>query len=303
MNELTINNKQHNTKAYLALGVTSIVWGTSWVASRFGVRYTPALQLSSTRQFLAGSLFIIFFLFKGEKLPSLKQFGWLAMLSLFTFVGANGLSTWSVQYISSGLAALISALYPICVVLIEWLVLKRNNNTPLTFVGLIIGISGVAIVFYENAFHQQPAGYGFGVLLGFLSMITWSIGTILVARNKQQMNPYYAIGWQMFISSFVIYTLAKFTNHTIPFSQIPYQSWLSIAYLICMGSITAFVAFIYTIKYLPQAIASLYAYINPVVAILAGAILLQEPLTGNILIGSIITIVGVYLVNRSLKKR
>jgi len=294
---------EHNSKAYFALGVTSIVWGTSWVASRFGVRYTPALQLSATRQFLAGTLFILFFLLRGEKLPNFKQFAWLAMLSLFTFVGANGLSTWSVQYISSGLAALISALYPIFVVLIEWLVLKNNKNTPLTFVGLIIGIGGVAIVFYENAFHQQPAGYGFGVLLGFVSMITWSIGTILVARNKQQMNPYYAIGWQMFIASFIIYAMATATHHTIAFSQVPYQSWLSITYLICMGSIIAFVAFIYTIKYLPQAIASLYAYINPVVAILAGAILLHEPLTANILIGSVITIAGVYLVNRSLKKR
>jgi len=296
-------NKSVSKKSgsYLALTLTSIIWGTTWVASRIGVQHVPGLQVSYVRQFIAGSLLLIFFFVRGEKLPTLQQFRWLFVLSIFTFVLSNGLSTWSVRYVSSGLAALISALYPLCVVIIEMIFFKRNNNVPLTFVGLFVGLGGVAIVFYENAFHEQPEGYSYGVILGLIAMIGWSIGTIYIARNKYQMNPYYAIGWQMFFGSFLIYLLAITTNNNLPFNEIPSQTWLVIAYLVSFGSLVAFVAFIYTVKYLTPAIASLYAYINPLVAMIVGSILLDEPLTFNLIIGALITLAGVYIVNYSIK--
>ena len=218
------------------------------------------------------------------------------------FVLGNSLTTWSVKYISSGLASLISSLYPLCVVIIEMLFLKKNKNTPLTFVGLTLGITGVGVVFYENAFHNQPAGYGFGITLGFIAVTGWSIGTLLIARNRYEINPYYAIGWQMFIGSFMIFSLAAATHNLIPLSAIPFPTWAAIAYLIFIGSIVAFIAFIYTIKHLPPAIASLYAYINPMITILVGAWLLHEPISFNLLIGAVITITGVYLVNFSMKR-
>jgi len=287
--------------SYLALTLTSIIWGTTWVASRIGVQYVPGLQISYIRQFIAGSLLLIFFFIRGEKLPTWQQFRLLFVLSIFTFVLSNGFSTWSVKYVSSGLAALISALYPLCVVIIEIIFFKRNSNTSLTFIGLFIGLAGVAIVFYENAFHEQPEGYSYGVILGVIAMIGWSIGTIYIARNKYQMNPYYAIGWQMFFGSFLICLLALTTNNNISFIEIPSQTWIVIAYLVSFGSVVAFVAFIYTVKYLSPAIASLYAYINPLVAMIVGSILLDEPLTFNLIIGALITLAGVYIVNYSIK--
>jgi len=287
--------------SYLALTLTSIIWGTTWVASRIGVQHVPGLQISYIRQFIAGSLLLIFCFIRGEKLPTWQQFRWLFVLSIFTFVLSNGFSTWSVKYVSSGLAALISALYPLCVVIIEMIFFKRNNNTSLTFIGLFIGLAGVAIVFYEKAFHEQPEGYSYGVILGVIAMIGWSIGTIYIARNKYQMNPYYAIGWQMFFGSFLICLLALTTNNNIPFIEIPSQTWIVIAYLVSFGSVVAFVAFIYTVKYLSPAIASLYAYINPLVAMIVGSILLDEPLTFNLIIGALITLAGVYIVNYSIK--
>ena len=296
---MDVSRKQ---KAYLALAATSVIWGTTWVASKIGVQRVPGLEVSYVRQFLAGSILLIYFLFKGEKLPTFRQFLWLIVLSIFMFVLANGLSTWGVKYISSGLASLISTLYPLCVVLIEMIFFKKRNSPPLAFIGLIVGIAGVGIVFYENAFHVQPDGYMFGILLGLIAMIAWSIGTIFVARNKYRINPYYAMGWQMFIGSFLIFILAKATGNTIPISEIPFRTWAAIAYLIVAGSVVAFMAFIYSIKYLPPAIASLFAYVNPIVAMLTGALLLGEPLTLNLLIGAVVTLFGVYLVNYSMRK-
>jgi len=292
----------NKNKAYLALTATSIIWGTTWVASRIGVEDVPGLQVSYLRQFIAGCLLLSFFFIRGEKLPTWQQFRWLFILSIFMFVLANGFSTWSVKYIPSGLASLISALAPICVVLIDLIFFKQHKNTPLTFIGLFIGFAGVAIVFYENAFHEQPEGYMLGIIYGLIAMIGWSIGTIFITRNKYNINPYYAMGWQMFLSSFMIFALAKITDQNISINDVSLKTWSAVAYLIVMGSVAAFAAFIYSIKYLPTAIASLYAYINPIVAMLFGTLILNEPLTINLLFGAVVTLVGVYIVNYSVKK-
>ena len=87
----------NQNKAYLALTVTSIVWGTTWVASKMGVMHMPAFEMASIRQFLGGSLYVCFFLIKGEKLPSKKQFLWLLGMSLLMFVSSNGIATYGIS--------------------------------------------------------------------------------------------------------------------------------------------------------------------------------------------------------------
>ena len=295
-----MTNKQ---KAYIALSVTSIVWGTSWIASRLAVQKVPALQVSSIRQFIAGMLFTGFFLMKGYKLPNLKQLKWLAGMSALLFVAANGLATVGVKYITSGLAALIAALYPLSVVIIERIFFKNTKITGLTFIGILLGLAGIAVVFYENAFHNHQEGYWIGIVVSVIAMLSWSVGTIFIARKQINMNPYYSTGLQMLIGSGFLLILAKSTGNTIAITDIPLQTWLSICYLVVMGSILAYVAFIYTMKHLEASIAALYAYINPIVAILIGSVIVNETITAEIIIGSIITLIGVYIVNLSLRKQ
>ena len=291
-----------NKKAYFSLAAISLVWGTTWVVSKIGIQGIPGLQLSYIRQFSAGLLFLIFFKLKGEPWPTLNQFKWLFILSLFMIVFSNGVSTWSLKYISSGLGALIGTLFPLCVVVIEMIWFKHSLNNKITIVGMIIGFAGLLLVFYVNAFHHQPEGYVLGVIMAFLATLSWSIGVILVARKQLHMNPYNAMGWQMFLGSFPIMLAAMATHNHIPFIEVPMKTWLSITYLIFFGSIAAFAGMIYTVKHLPAAIASLYAYFNPIVALLIGAAILHEKLTPSIIIGSLITLSGVYIVNRSMKK-
>lgn len=295
-----MTNKQ---KAYIALSVTSIVWGTSWIASRLAVQKVPALQVSSIRQFIAGMLFTGFFLMKGYKLPNLKQLKWLAGMSVLLFVAANGLATVGVKYITSGLAALIAALYPLSVVIIERVFFKNTKITGLTFIGILLGLAGIALVFYENAFHNHQDGYWIGIVVSLIAMLSWSVGTIFIARKQINMNPYYSTGLQMLIGSGFLLVLATSTGNTIAIADIPLQTWLSISYLVVMGSILAYVAFIYTMKHLEASIAALYAYINPIVAILIGSVIVNETITAEIIIGSIITLIGVYIVNLSLRKQ
>jgi drug/metabolite transporter (DMT)-like permease len=99
-------------KAYIALFLTSTIWGTTWVASKIGIQHVPALEIASLRQFIAGVLLLSFFLLKGEKLPTGKQFLWLTMMGILLFVSANGIATLALKHIPSGMGALVSALYP-----------------------------------------------------------------------------------------------------------------------------------------------------------------------------------------------
>lgn len=290
-------------KGYLALFITSVVWGTTWVASKIGVNEIPALQMAYIRQFIAGICLVVFFIgYQKFPLPTAKQFRWIIIMSILMFVFANGLSTWSLKYIPTGLSALIGALYPLSVVIIERVFFKTKKMTILTFLGLFLGITGVGIVFYENAFNNSAASFGTGVTLSLIAMLSWSFGTIFIVRNKANINPYYGTGWQMLISSIILMVFAETTQPTIPFYEISLKVWMVILYLVIFGSILSFVAFIYSIKKLPAAISSLYAYVNPLVAMVTAALVLNEKLTINILWGAIVTLIGVYLVNYSIKK-
>ena len=291
-------------KAYIGLVLTSTIWGTTWVASKYGIKQGIfAFELSAIRNGLGGLALIVFFLLKGQKLPTFKEFKWLLGMSILLFVIANGFSTYALNEIPSGLAALIAALYPLSVVIIEKIKYKNTKITTLTFQGMLLGIIGIGIVFYENLAVHNSVGYFIGVVVSLIAMLSWSFGTIFIARNKMGMNPYYATGWQMFLSCFFLGAAAVASGKSTPIQEITFTIWIVIAYLIIASSIVAFAAFIYTMKYLPPAIASLYAYINPIVATIVGAYTVNEKLSLPIFIGSFVTLTGVYLVNRSMKKQ
>lgn len=260
--------------------------------------------MAAIRQFLGGICLVLFFmLYKKLPFPDIKQFALLVIMALLMFVGANGLSTWSLKYIPTGLSSLIGALYPLVVVITEMILFKNRSVSLLTFLGLLLGIGGIFIVFYENAFHgARPEGFFFGVGLSVIAMLTWSIGSIIIARNKIRINPYYATGWQMLISSGILYVIAVGSHATIPIQAISSKAWIALAYLVIAGSIIAFAAFVYSMKKLPAALFSLYAYFNPLVAMVTAGILLGEKLNINILWGAIVTLLGVFLVNYSIQK-
>lgn len=290
-------------KAYIALTLTSIVWGTSWIASKLGVQQVPGLEVASIRQLIAGVLLLVFFFVRGEKIPTWKELRWLTLMAVLLFLSANGIATVALKYIPSGMGALISALYPLSVVVIERLFFRDTKITALTFIGLVLGIGGIALVFYDNAFHNHGEGYAWGVILSVLAMLSWSVGTIVLSRTKISINPYYATGWQMFISAFILMILLAISGDAVPLSRIPAQTWGAIAYLVIASNLITFAAFIYTMKHLQPAVAALYAYINPIVAIYVGSLIMGEKITASIILGSLITIAGVYLVNQSLRKQ
>ncbi len=128
------------------------------------------------------------------------------------------------------------------------------------------------------------------------------MGSIYTKEKASDFNPYFSLGWQLLISSILILGVTTATGEAVSILEIPLKSWLSIGYLVVFGSILTSLAFVYALQNLPTELSSIYAYINPIIAIILGAIIFNEPLTWLLAIGGFITLLGLYLVNQALKK-
>jgi drug/metabolite transporter (DMT)-like permease len=284
----------------LALCWVSFFWGTTWIASKEGVKYMPALQLVAIRQFLGATLYLSYFLFKKTTWPKGKQWKTIFILSILNFVLSNGLSTWGVKYISSGLGAIIGALVPLWVVIIS--LFNGEKLVKLSIIGLVVGFAGVCVIFYEHLSDFLIFDFRFGIIISIISTLTWAFATLYTKKKAASFNPYFSLGIQMFISSIFLFAYLGATGSAVSLSSIPMISWISIGYLVLFGSVLTFIAFIYALQHLPAEINSIYAYINPIIAVLLGAYVFGEPLTFSIAIGGIITLFGLYLVNKSFRK-
>jgi drug/metabolite transporter (DMT)-like permease len=146
-------------------------------------------------------------------------------MAFLMFVSSNGIATYGLQFITSGLAALIAALYPLSVVLIERFYYKAIRITPQTLLGLFLGLLGIGFIFYKDSLQVHGGHYALGVGLSMFAMLTWSVGSIIISRTKIDINPYYSIGWQMFISAITMGLFTYISGNYIPFTEIPSISW------------------------------------------------------------------------------
>ncbi|WP_051269738.1 DMT family transporter [Flavobacterium suncheonense] len=285
----------------LALLWVSFFWGTTWLASKEGVKHMPALQLAAIRQFLGASVYLLYFLYKKTPWPKGRQWKTIAILSILNFVLSNGLSTWGVKYISSGLGAIIGAVFPLWIVIIS--LFRGEKLSRWSIVGMVISFGGVCLVFYDYLADFLKPDFQFGIFLSVLATLTWAFGSLYTKKKAASFNPYFSLGLQMLISSLLLFAYTGATGTSIPLTEIPAASWWSIAYLVVIGSVLTFIAFIYALQHLPAEVSSVYAYVNPIVAVVLGALIFGEPLTMMIGIGGAVTIFGLYLVNRSMRKK
>ena len=220
------SDKRHNTatrtKALFALGWVSILWGTSWLASKTGVEHMPALQLAGIRQLIAGAIFVIFFMLRKQPLPRGRQWITILILSVLNFMLSNGLSTWGIKYISSGLGSIMSAIFPLWLVIIS---MFRGRHLPSkALIGMLMGFGGVCIIFYEHLTDFMNADFRFGIFLSLAATLTWSFGTLYTKQQAVNFNPYYSLGFQMLISGVTLTIFAKASGMSIPISSIPATS-------------------------------------------------------------------------------
>ena len=302
LNPLTIRKKGTRAKAIFALVLVCILWGTTWLASKQGVQHIPdALQMAGIRQFFGGICYVSFFLYKKAPLPKGKEWIPILVLCFLNFIMSNGLSTLALQYkISAGLGSIIGAIFPLWLVVIG-LFSSKTKMPAMAIAGLLLGFSGVCVIFYDHLNEFLDSQFRWGILFSVIATWTWAIATLYTKKQATHFNPYFSLGLQMVIGGVSLYTFSAATGRAVAITAIPWQSWAAIAYLVIFGSLIAFVCYLYALQNLPTEQASVYAYINPIVAVVLGSIVFDETLTIYLAIGGLVTLLGVYLVNRAFK--
>lgn len=288
-------------KAILALAAVCFLWGTTWIASKQGVLHMPALQLAGMRQLMAGLVYIVYFMSIGAEWPRGREWYAIGVLSFLNILCSNGLTTWGVQYISAGLASIIAATFPLWMVIIG--LFTSKDRIPIAALkGFLLGFAGICVIFYEHLGDFLNPEFLFGIAISFTASWTWALGTLFTKKETRDFNPYFSLGFQMFLAGVVLLTVSYVTGTAVPVDDIPWQSWTAIAYLVIFGSVVAFAAYLYSLQHLPVEQMSIYAYINPVVAVALGSMLFSERLTVFVLTGGAITLYGVWKINHALRK-
>jgi drug/metabolite transporter (DMT)-like permease len=234
-------------------------------------------------------------------LPKGKEWIPIIVLSFLNFMISNGLSTLALQYkISAGLGAIIGAIFPLWLVVIG-LFMSRGKMPVMAIVGLLLGFGGVCVIFYDHLDEFLDPQFRWGILLSVIATWTWAIATLYTKKQAVRFNPYFGLGLQMVLSGIVLYGFSSATGKAVPLTDVPWQSWAAITYLVIFGSLIAFVCYLYALQNLPTEQASVYAYINPMVAVILGSMIFDEKLTIYLAIGGLVTLLGVFLVNKAYK--
>jgi drug/metabolite transporter (DMT)-like permease len=290
-----------NFIAYLCLFAICILWGTTWVVSTYSVRQgVPAFQVVMLRQFLAGIvMFIGIFAAKKGKVewPPLKD---TFLLSILNFLCSNGVSTWAVQYLPGGIAAILGATYPLWLVLIYYFFFDKKINIKV-WIGLLICFFGLVVIFLPKITNLNiEPGYWFGISLSIFATITWAIGNIYTKhQNNKNIDPYLSLSLQMLISSSILYVILESTHQLKPISTVSLNVWWGISYLVIIGSVIAYSCFLYALKNLEAEQVSIYAYVNPLVALFISHLFMGEEITTYVISGTLIVLLGLYILNKS----
>ncbi len=288
-------------RALAAVAVVSFFWGTTYIVSRYSVTYLSGLYLAALRNVMAGAILVAWFRLRATPLPSTPVLARSAFLGLIMIAISSGLSLWSVEYISGSLAALIGATIPLWLAVFGALI--GGRFTFRLAAGLMAGFAGIAVIFYDHVHELFDPAFRTGILLSVTSCITWSAASVYATRIRLDIGLLHGVGWQMLFAGLILLVACAATGRVIAPSALPARSWFGILYLTFFGSILTYSCYIYAIRHLPPARAGVYAYINPVVAVILGALWLGERISAVIALGTAVTLAGVYLVNSAFRKQ
>jgi drug/metabolite transporter (DMT)-like permease len=277
-----------------------LIWGTTYTMIKVAVSEFSPFLLAAIRQTTAGAILILIAYVMGAFKVPIKT-AYLAKQALaggFMIAGGNGFITWGMQYVSSGLSAVIGSLTPVLVALISIIWQTNEKIHWLMIVGVLVGFGGLSLVFIDGWQDFANPDYRWGIAGCFASCLTWSIGTVMAKRfNDTSLPPMLNAGFQVFSGGIFLFIMSLLLEQNQRLGTSTH-TWAALIYLILIGSALAFTLYTYALKHLNATVSSLYTYINPIVAIILGWLFLHENLSLNEVFGMILTIVGVFLVSK-----
>jgi len=282
----------------LAFASIYLVWGSTYLAIRVAIETMPPFLMAGVRFLIAGSVLLAVLRLRGAPVPTARQWRINAVIGTFLLLGGNGLVAWAEQFVPSGITALLIGVQPLFFVLTEWAWPGGSRPTAVMAAALLLGFAGVA---WLAAPWENSAGSGLnlpGVLAILAACVFWAFGSIYSRHAKHGADPLLAASLQM-LGGGAMLMLAALAHGDFAHVQIgafSTRSWIALAYLIAVGSLIGFSTFVWLIKHSTPARTSTYAYVNPVVAVILGWLILGEPITSRTIVASIVIIAAVAII-------
>ncbi|MEU7073829.1 EamA family transporter [Streptomyces narbonensis] len=281
---------------WAALGIVYVVWGSTYLGIRIVVETMPPF-LSAGVRFVTAGLLLAGIIAWRQGPAALKvtrrQLGSAVLIGLLLILGGNGLVVLAETSIPSGLAALLISVVPAWVVLLKAATGQRPTAGGLA--GVALGLVGLAVLTLPGLSGEVKVG---GVVLVVVATLLWSVGSFSSARLPMPANPFTASAYEMIAGGLggLAVAFARGEQHGLDVTAVSGRSWAALAYLIVFGSLLAFTAYAWLLQAAPLSLVATYAYVNPVVAVALGALVLGEALSWPIVLGGAIVVGGVCLI-------
>lgn len=292
---------RHLILLILSFAAIYLIWGSTYLAIRVGVASLPPLLMAGGRFLLAGGLLLLWARLRGDRFPSLRQWGASLVIGALLFTTGNGLVTWAEKTVESGTAALLIATVPIFMVLLGALWFERGPVGWPVALGLLLGFLGVWVLVDPAAGVTDP--FGASLLIG--ASFSWAMGSHLARRLSLPRAPVLAVGAQMITGGLLLLLCASLRGEWAEFDPagVTPAAILAVLYLAIPGAIVAYSAYVWLLRHASMAAVSTYAFVNPLVAVLLGWAFLNEAVSERLLVALGLIIGAVVLLHLSRFRR
>jgi drug/metabolite transporter (DMT)-like permease len=289
----------------LAFAIIYLVWGSTFLAIRIGVREVPPFLLAAMRFLVAGLVLCAWMIARGERLPSGRQWVSALVLGVPIFVIDYGLVFWAEQRVPSGVAAVMMATIPAFTALSEVILLRAQRITIRLASALLVGIAGVAVLMSRSLNLGGAPIDRAGAVALIVAALAWSVGSALIRKLPLPPSKVMSSGSQMLAGGMLLAVTAAALGEFRGFrpSAVSRGAWLSLLYLIVAGSIIAFTAYVWLIHHESPTKVATYAYVNPVVAVLIGYFLAGETLDLRVALGTLCVLISVVVITTTRVRR
>jgi drug/metabolite transporter (DMT)-like permease len=281
-------------KLILALAAVYVVWGSTYLAIRYAVETLPPFSMAGVRFLVAGGLLYGWARFRGTPRPAPVHWRSAAVVGGLLLLGGNGIVVWAEQFVDSGLTALLVSTTPFWMVLLHWLFQGGVRPGPRLIAGLVLGLVGVAMLARPGSGQVAP----FAAVLLVLASLSWASGSLYSRRAPLPSSPLLGTGMEMISGGALLLGAGLIAGEPARFdpAAVTAASLASFLYLIFIGSLVGFTAYIWLLKAAPPSLASTYAYVNPMVAVFLGWAFAGEPVTSGTLLSAAVIVAGVALI-------
>jgi drug/metabolite transporter (DMT)-like permease len=299
--------KHPKTLVLAAFAAIYIIWGSTYLAILLAIKTIPPFLMAGGRFLIAGLLLLGYALLKGEKIPDLKSVWKISLAGILMLSFGNAFVAWVEQYLPSGLVAILVATVPLWFVILDKRQWRFHFSNKQIIIGLIVGFAGVVLLFAgkgsSDLFNSQLKMVSLIVLL--IGTIGWTIGSLYSKYQKVQGSTLIKVAIQMMAAGIVNFIggFALSEQQNFVLKNISWESIGALVYLIVMGSLVAYMAYVWLLSIRPASLVGTYAYVNPVVAVFLGWLIADEHVNGQKIIGLAIVIAGLIIVNLSKEKR